>query len=172
MTTQQADTTRGFTLIELLLYISIVGSLLITITFFFGLVAEARVKNQSVSEVNDQAVAAMDYITQTIRNATSITSPAAGASAAALTVVVPTGSLSPTIINLNGTVLQTKEGAAAAVALTNSKVQITSLTFKNLTKTGTAGLVQVSFTMTRTNIAGRNEYDFQKTFTTSAELTW
>jgi len=171
MAAQHADS-NGFTLIELLLYISIVGSLLITITLFFGLAAEARIKSQSVSEVNDQAAAVMDYLTQTVRNATSITSPAAGASATALTIVVPTGSLSPTIINLTGTTLQIKEGAAGAVALTNSKVQITSLTFKNLTKTGTAGLVQISFTMIRTNAAGRNEYDFQKTFTTSAELAW
>jgi prepilin-type N-terminal cleavage/methylation domain-containing protein len=322
---------QGFTLIELLLYLAIVGSLLVSITYFFAMTAEARVKNQSASEVNDQAMAAMDYITQTIRNATSITSPAAGASAASLTLVVPTGSLSPTIFdssgsgaqlgsnvgtgtpdtsdnnNINATKfvapatgtlstlfafvsspvsaspnnvaqmaiysgttspttllassastaltagawntfsispvsitsgqtywlayntngltitsnelisnagttgqsiyapqtfgtwpaswtgtpqnvqfsayglitaagsagsLQVKEGAAAVIPLTSNDVQVTNLTFKNLTKTGTAGILQVSFTMARNNPGGRNEYDFQKTFTTSAELTW
>lgn len=162
----------GYTLIELLLYVAIVGMLLASITLFFGIVADARVKNQTVSEVNDQAVSAMDYMTQTIRNASSITSPSVGTSGASLTLVVPTGSLSPTVFNLNGTTLQVKEGAASAVALTSSDVHITSLVFKNLTKTSTNGIVQISFTMIRANPNGRNEYDFQKTFTTSAEVAW
>lgn len=162
----------GYTLIELLMYVTILGSLLLTLTYFFAQAAESRVKNQSITEVNDQAADAMDTITQTIRNATSITSPAAGASSSSLTLVVPTGSLSPTIFNLNGTTLQITEGAGAAVALTNSKVQITSLTFRNLTRTGTGGVVQVTFTLSRINSFNRHEYDYQKTFTSTAEVAW
>lgn len=162
----------GFTLIELLMYVTILGSLLLTLTYLFANAADARVKNQSITEVNDQAADVMDNITQTIRNSTSITSPAAGASAASLTLVVPTGSLSPTIFNLNGTTMRITEGVGAAVNLTNDKVQITSLTFRNLTKTGTAGAVQVSFTMRRVNVNTHAEYDFQKTFTSTAEIGW
>jgi type II secretory pathway pseudopilin PulG len=162
----------GYTLIELLLYVTIIGTLLTTITYFFGITVDARVKNQSIAEVNDQGAAVMDYITQTIRNATSITAPTAGTSGASLTLVVPTGSLSPTIFSLSGTILQVKEGAGAAVALTSSDVQVTSLTFTNLTRSGTAGVVRVSFTIIRTNPNNRNEYDYQKTFTNSAEIAW
>ena len=75
---------------------------------------------------------------------------------------MPTGSLSPTVIDLSGTVLQVKEGAAAVVPLTGSKVQISGLTFKNLSRSGTTGIVQVSFTVQRVNTGGRNEYDYQK----------
>jgi hypothetical protein len=114
----------------------------------------------------------MDNITQTIRNATSITTPAAAGSGASLTLVVPTGTLSPTIFSLNGTALQVKEGTGANVALTSSDVQISNLTFKNLTRSGTSGIVQVSFTVTRVNSGGRNELDYQKTFTSSAEIGW
>lgn len=160
----------GFTLIELLLYVSIVGALLLSLTYFFVNSAESRVKNQSISEVNDQAADVMDTITQTIRNATSITSPAAGASAASLTLVVPTGALSPTVFNLSGTTMQITEGAAAAVALTNGKVQVTGLTFKNLTRAGTGGVVQISFTVNRLNANNKNEYEFQRTFTSTAEV--
>jgi type II secretory pathway pseudopilin PulG len=162
----------GYTLIELLLYIAMVGLLLFSVTYFFGIVADARVKNQSIAEVNDQAASIMDYMTQTIRNASSITAPATGTSGSSLTLVVPTGSLSPTVFNLSGTTLQVKEGAGSAVALTSNDVQITSLTFKNLTRSGTNGVVQVAFTLIRTNSSGRNEYDYQKTFTNSAEVTW
>jgi Tfp pilus assembly protein PilW len=162
----------GYTLIELLLYVAIVGLLLTSVTSFFGIVADARVKNQSIAEVNDQAVSVMDYMTQTIRNASSVTAPTTGTSGSSLTLAVPTGSLNPTIFNLSGTTLQIKEGAGSTVALTSNDVQITSLTFKNLTRSGTNGVVQISFTMIRANSSGRNEYDYQKTFTNSAEVAW
>lgn len=162
----------GYTLIELLLYAVIVSMVLSSVTYFFGAAVDARVKAQSILEVNDQGTAVMDYMLRTIRNATSITAPAAAASASSLTLVVPTGSLSPTVFNLSGTTLQVTEGAAAAVALTSADVQISSLTFTNLTRSGTGGIVQVSFTMGRTNPNSRNEYDYQRTFTSSAEVGW
>lgn len=321
------DASAGYTLLELLLYIGIIGALLTSVTMFFGAVVDARVKNQSISEVDQQGELIMSLITQTIRNADSITSPAAGASDDSLTITVPTGVLSPTIFDLagatvlgyntdgtttdtsnsnvinatsftagasgtvsmlyarvgpvigaspnnkaqmaiysgatpttqlavsgdvvltpgawnafpiptitvasgttywlayntNGTAstqndlryhagaagqarffgqtygawpaswvgvtqareysvyahivtgsnaIQIKEGAGSAVPLSNSKVQVSGLTFTNLTRPGTPGVVQVSFTVSRVNAANRNEYDYQKTFTTTAALRW
>ncbi|HRJ06499.1 MAG TPA: prepilin-type N-terminal cleavage/methylation domain-containing protein [Candidatus Saccharibacteria bacterium] len=165
-------TQSGYTLIELLMYVVIISALLTSITYFFGITIEARAKNQTIAEVNDQGAAAMDYITQTIRNGTSITAPTTGASANSLTLVVPTGSLSPTIFNLSGTTLQVKEGSANPVAITSSDVRVTSLAFTNLTRSGTPGIVRVSFTLSHTNPSNRNEYDYQKTFTSSAEVSW
>jgi type II secretory pathway pseudopilin PulG len=170
--TQHRYKQAGFTLIELLLYVTIVSALLISISSFFGVVIEARVKNKTISEVNQQGTAAMDYMLQTIRTATSITTPAAAGSGASLTLVVPTASLSPTIFNLSGTALQVKEGAAAAISLTSPDIQVTSITFKNLTRSGTNGIVQISMTVQYDNTAGRNAYDYQRTFTGSAEVRW
>lgn len=164
--------TSGYTLIELLLYVVIISTLLTTVTLFFGMTVETRVKNQSIAEVNDQGVLVMDHITQTIRNASSISAPTPGGSGSSLTLVVPTSSLSPTIFNLNGTALQVKEGTTATIALTNNDIQVTNLTFKNLTRSGTPGNVQVSFTLSRFNPNNRNEYDYQKTFTSAAEVAW
>lgn len=320
---------RGYTLIELLLYITILGGLLGGITTYFVTSTSARTKNQSIAEVDSQGTLAMDLITQTIRNATSITSPSTGASAASLTLVVPTASLSPTIINLNSTTttmgyntigtttdadasnhvnatkftasasgtvstlyarigasvgsspnnmaqmaiysgtsnpttllassaavtitasswvafpissvsvtsgqtywlayntngttttvnnlvyhtgstdqsryipqtygtwpasytgtpqnfefsvyalidtgggnpaLQIKEGAASAVALTNSKVTVSALSFTNMSISGTKGIVRVSFVVSRNNPNNLNDYDYQKTFIGSAAL--
>lgn len=160
----------GYTLIELLLYIAVIGTLLVSVSLFFGLVADDRVKGQSIVEVNQQGTAAMEYITQTIRNATSISSPVSAASSASLTLVVPTGSLSPTVFDMTGTSLEVKEGTNAAVVLTSNEVQTSGLTFTNLSRSGTFGLVQVSFTLARTNVGGRPEYSYQKTFTTSVAL--
>lgn len=319
---------KGYTLIELLLYISILGSLLTGISLYFVTATTARVKNQSIAEVDRQGTLVMDYITQTIRNANSITSPTAGSTANGLTLAVPTAPLSPTIFNLDGggtavlgynqvggfgsefngssinatkivasvsgsvstlysnigvvgpsgsdkgqmaiysgtsnpsallgksatvtmtpnawnaftiptvnitagetywlayntvdlnnnnlwyrsgaagqsmTVgqsygtwpnswtgsnlsieysmyanvvtagssggtIQVKEGAAAVLPLTNDKVEISNLSFKNLSRPGTPGIVQVSFTISRVNVGNRNEYDYQKTYTASAAL--
>jgi type II secretory pathway pseudopilin PulG len=166
---------RGYTLIELLLYVVIVGALLTTVTFFYGTVTAARVKNQTIIEVNDQGAAVMDYVTQTIRNATAITAPATGLSAASLTLAVPTGSLSPTVFSLTGSApitIQVKEGAGAQVPLTNDDVQISGLTFKNLSRAATPGSVQVSFVIGRVNPNNVNEFDYQKTFTATAEVAW
>lgn len=161
---------KGYTLIELLMYISIVSVLLVSVALFYGQSLDARVKGQSIIEVEQQGQLAMQHITTAIRNATSITLPAAAGTGSQLTLVVPTGALSPTVFNLSGTTLQITEGAASAVPLTNSKVQVTSLTFRNLTRSGTPGVVQVSITISRVNTANRNEYDYQKTFVTSAAL--
>lgn len=92
---------NGFTLIELLLYVTIVGSLLVGVSLFFATVADARIKGQSVSEVNRQGELVMDIIAQTIRNADSITTPATSTCGTSLTATVPTGSLSPTIFDTN-----------------------------------------------------------------------
>lgn len=161
---------RGYTLIELLLYVTVVSSLLLVVTMFFGMSAEGRVKNQSISEVDQQGTFALNYIAQTLRTATLITTPTIGASANQITVTVPTVSLSPTIFSLSGTTLQVKEGAATAIPLTSSSVQVSNLTFKNLSRSSTNEIVQVSFTLSRVNNSGRNEFDYQKTFTTSAAL--
>lgn len=162
----------GFTLIELLLYVSIIGSLLLAVSLFFALTTAARIKHQAITEVNQQGVAAMDHITQTIRNANLITTPLIGTSGSTLTLVVPTPALSPTTFSLAGTTLQVAEGLTPAVALTSSRVQVSNLTFKNLSRLATPGNVQVTFTVTHVNSLGRPAYDYQKTFTSSAEVGW
>lgn len=160
----------GFTLLELLLYVAIVGTLLFAVVSFYGLAMDARIKNQAVAEVNQQGTQALDQITQIIRNATSVTTPVAAGSGASLVLVVPTASLSPTTFSLNGTALQVVEGNGSAINITGGKVRISSLTFKNLTRSGTNGNVQVSFIVTYANNTGRTHYDYQRTFTTSAEV--
>ncbi len=158
---------RGFTLIELLLYVAMLGILLSAVAAFFITTVDARVKNQSITEVNEQGSLVMDQLTHIIRNATSITSPAAGASSAGFNAVVPTVNLSPTILSLASGTLQLKEGTGTAIPLTNSKVQVTNLTVANLTRPSTSPILQISFTLTRVNPVSLNSYSYTQTFTTS-----
>lgn len=160
----------GFTLIELLLYIVIVSVLLGGLSLFFGLSVDSRVKNETINEVDQQGTFVLDKITQTMRNATGITAPAAGTTGNSITLSVPTGGLSPTVFAINSGVLTMTEGANPAVNLTSSLMTISGLTVKNLTRAGTPGVAQVSFTVARANPSGRNEYDYSKTFTTSVAI--
>lgn len=163
-------TSKGYTLIELLLYVVILGSLLTAISLYFSTSAESRIKNQSIAEVTQQGAIIMERITYTIRNADSITSPTAGNSAASLTLAMATAGINPTVFDVSSQVIRVSEGGGSAVGLSNSQVQISGLTFTNLTRSGTPGVVRISFTVSRVNNSNRNEYNYQKTFTASASL--
>jgi prepilin-type N-terminal cleavage/methylation domain-containing protein len=161
---------RGFTLIELLLYVSISSIILLVSIFFLQTLLESRIKNQTIAEVEQQGLQIMQLITQTIRNSDSINSPALGVSATSLSVNTITGGLNPTVFDLSGGVVRIKEGSAAVVPLTNSRITVSALSFFNLSRMGTPGSVRIQFTINYVNSVGRNEYSFTKTFISSATL--
>ena len=161
---------NGFTLIELLLYLGIAAVVLLGVSIFISLLLQARIKNQTVAEVEQQGAAAMQIMTQALRNANVITSPAAGSSAASISFSTFATSTNPTTFNLASTTLQITEGASSAVALTNARVHASNLNFSNLSRASTPGIVRLQFTLTYYNPGGRNEYNYAKTFIGSAAL--
>jgi Tfp pilus assembly protein PilW len=165
-----AQNPKGFTLIELLLYVSITSLLLTAVSFFLATLLEARIKNQTIAEVEQQGLQVVQMMTQAIRNASAVNAPAQGVSGASLSVGSYTPALDPTIFDLSGGVLRMKEGAGAAIDLTNSRVVASGVTFSNLSRTGTPGTVRIQFTLTHVNSDNRNIYDFSKTFTAAASL--
>ena len=109
---------KGFTLVELLLYIGIAAVILLVSSLFLTTFLEARVKNQTISEVEQQGLLAIKAMTQSIRNAESITSPTLGGSGSTLTLEFTDSGLDPTVFSLSSGVLYITEGASSAVALT------------------------------------------------------
>lgn len=160
----------GFTLIELLLYIGIASTILLVSTLFLNTLLESRVKNQTIAEVEQQGLQVMQQITQAVRNAESITSPTPGNSGVSLTLDVVNASDNPTVFDLSSDEIRITEGAGSAIALTNSRVTASSLSFQNLSRADTPGIMRISFTLTHINPEGRQEYDFEKTFYASASL--
>lgn len=136
---------KGFTLIELLLYVSIVGAVILSVSAFLPLLMQSRVKNQTISEVEQQGVQVMQLITQTGRNADSINFT--------------------TAFDLSGGTIRQN-----SIALTNSRVVASNLTFQNLSRTGTPGTIRIQFTLTHINPEGRQEYNFSKTFYGTATI--
>ena len=161
---------KGFTLIELLLYVSIASIILLATSVFLSTLLESRIKNQTIAEVEQQGLQVMQLITQTVRNAEAITAPTVGTSASSVTLDVITVASDPTVFDLSSGVLRITEGAGSAVALTNSRVTVSALTFQNLSRTSTPGTIRIQFTITHVNPSGRNEYNFSKTFIGSATL--
>jgi Tfp pilus assembly protein PilW len=161
---------KGFTLLELLLYIATSAAILLVISGFLSVLLKARIKNQTVSDVEIQGQAVMRLMTQTIRNSSTINSPANGVSASSISLNTYVPAQNPTIFDLSGGVLQIKEGVGAVIPLTNSRVTVSGVTFHNLSRAGSPGTVHLQFTLTRVNVSGRNEYTYSKTFTGSASL--
>src|SRR4030042_2610598 len=104
----------GFTLVELLLYVSIIGAVILSMAGFLSLLMQSRVKNQTISEVEQQGVQVMQIITQTSRNAASLNSPTQGQTASSL-------SLDATVFDLSSGTIRITEGGSP-ISLTNSRV--------------------------------------------------
>lgn len=161
---------KGFTLLELLLYVSVASILLVGVVSFLIVLQTARVKQTTISEVEQQGQQVMEYITQTIRNAEGVTSPTAGTDDSALTLDVVAAASDPTVIALSGGRLQVSEGAAPTTSyLTSDHVTISDLTFSNSAISGTRDSITVSFTLSYLNLAGTQEYTYEATFSGAAD---
>lgn len=161
---------RAFTMVEVLLYVSLVSIMLVVLSTFFGAIVQSRQRAQVIADVNEQGVQIMQILTQTIRNSTAITAPAVGVSASAATFTVTTAGLSPTVFDLNTGVIRMAEGAGTAIPLTSNRVTATSLTFTNLTRTGTKGTVRIQFTLSHVNPSNRREFNYSETFYGAATI--
>lgn len=168
--TQNPKPISGFTLIELLLYVSIASIMFLSISVFLASFLESRIKNQTIAEVEQQGLQVIQSIGQIARNAEAINSPSVGTSASTVSFDVVTGANDPTIFDLSSGAIRITEGAGSAVSLTNSRVTASNLTFYNLSRTGTPGIIRIQFTLTHANPEGRNEYAYAKTFVESASL--
>lgn len=162
--------TSGFTLIELLLSLGIMGVILFASSLLLATLLEARVKNQTMAEVEGEGLRVMNIITQSIRNAEMLNTPLIGTSAATLSVQTISGVNNPTVFSVAGGVVLIQEGSTAAIPLTNGRVIVSSLRFQNLAESGTPGSVRIEMTLSAVNVSGRNEYSFTKNFTGAASL--
>ncbi len=142
------STTRGFTLIELLLYISLSAIVLLVISLFFITLLESRVKNQTVATVDQEGDQAMVLMTQTIRNAVAINSPATSTESSILSLTTENPTNNPTIFDSASGTIRMTEGANAPVALTSNRVIISNLIFRNLSRPNTPGNIDISYTVT------------------------
>ncbi|MCF7843441.1 prepilin-type N-terminal cleavage/methylation domain-containing protein [Candidatus Gracilibacteria bacterium] len=160
-------TLKGFTLIEMMLYVSICSILLLALTSMFSLLIGARIKNQTIAEVNQSGIQVMQLITQTIRDAKSINAPLAPSSSSTLSIKMNNAILDPTIFDIASGTIRIKEGTSTYTTITNSKVKASSLLFTNTTvvaSTTDGGSVGISFVLTYVTTSSSSDYSYSKVF--------
>ncbi|MBL1434245.1 hypothetical protein COB87_001585 [Candidatus Wolfebacteria bacterium] len=170
ITNDRPQTNKGFSLLELLLYISISASLLLAVSSFLGILLQARVKNQTIAEVDQQGIQVVQLITQSIRNSKGVNSPATSTTATLLSLSATNSVNDPTIFDVANSIFRITEGTSTPMLLTNSRVTVSSLEFHNLSRTDTAGIIRIKFNISHVNPEGRNEYSYSKMFFASASL--
>jgi prepilin-type N-terminal cleavage/methylation domain-containing protein len=166
---------RGFTLIELLIYVTIFATMIGAVVGLAVVTSAQKVNSQITADVNYQGEATMAMIIQTVHQATSITSPTAGNSGGSLTLVMPTGSVNPTIFALfnDGITnrMRMSEGSTPTNNyLTNGRVSLSGLTFTNMSLSSTKGSVLIKLTLTYRTTSQRQELQFSKSFYGAATI--
>jgi len=161
---------KGFTLIEFILYIGIVGIVLLVVGAIGLNVLFGKAKLTAIEEVSQISRFTMEKIADGVRNAQAINSPAQGASASALSLQMASSSKNPTVFDLSSGVVRITEDTGSAVDLTSSEVVVTNLQFSNISYPGTPGTVRIQMTAKPSNPENRQEYDFEKTFYTTANI--
>ncbi len=163
---------KGFTLVETLLYLAILSIVVLSFSSFMFLAYASRAKAAVVAEVEQQGNQIMSLIAQNIRNAVSVSSPAPGGTANFLTLIEYTPALSPTTFDQSGNIMRVREGASVAINLTSDRVIAPDISFRNVSRPGTPGAVQIRFRLTYINSSNRNEYSYSKIFTSTVSLRW
>lgn len=156
---------KGFTVIELLIYTAVFAIVLaISVDLFFrSKILETQVvENQ---EVDRNGRIAFLEMTQTIRGASSVSSPALGVSSADLYL---NNNAIRYFVNGNGVLQKTDSGETSS--LTSNLVTVENLSFTTRGEVGQQPTVSASFTIkTNTLVFGQANY-ITKTYQTTVQL--
>jgi len=129
---------RGFTIIEVLIYIALIAFLVPLTADLFLTTVNSGALNREVREARSEAARALQIMTQTIRNSSTIIEPAFNANSTRLIVA-------STTFSLDAGQIKVQENGGPVEPLTATGFQISDLLFSNSSKFGTPGLVKISF---------------------------
>jgi type II secretory pathway pseudopilin PulG len=162
---------RGFTLIEFLIYSVIVSFIVGSLVLTGVNIMQARARINITEEVNHNARAILNMITNHIRQAEGVIYPAPGDSGNYLSLEMPISDFSPTIFEVdeNGTLMVRRKDDVAS-SITSETVIVSDLVFTNLSYTDTPGTVKIVITIEYSNLSERTEYDFEKIFYTTENI--
>jgi type II secretory pathway pseudopilin PulG len=161
---------KGFSLLETLLYIGLLSLIIVSIGSFYSLVIRERAKNNTIAEVEQQGQFIMDTITQSIRNAESVSLPVPQSSADSINLSMQDINKDPTVFSLSSQNIIVQEGIGSLVNLNGDRVEALEIIFTNMTLPGSPGSIKVSFVLKYKNPGSRYEFDYTKTFSSSASL--
>lgn len=161
---------RGFTLVELVIYMGLMTLILGAMVAMFLLIEQARNKEQVIAEVEQQGILTLEQITQTIRNAEFIATPATSTSGTMLSIKTSLASTTPTVFDMVDGVLRVTEGSVGPVALTSTRVVVSDLLFSNLSRANTPGTLRIQFTLRYGGSSNKAAYTYEKIFYGNASI--
>ncbi len=160
---------KGTSLVETIIALAIMAIVILCVVAMLSVSSTLQRHSRAVAEVESQSNYALGQITQSIRNASSITSPATSTMAAAITLASNVSTDNPTVFALSSTTLTMAKNGGAALPLTTNTVSVTALTFQNVSTT-TAHAVRVNMTMSYYNSTNNPALNYSNTYTTTVTL--
>jgi prepilin-type N-terminal cleavage/methylation domain-containing protein len=125
---------RGFTLLELIIYIALLATVVVAAAMIALQFTITQAKAAVYAQASRNAQFAMSRIESEVREADSITvgSSVFGSNPGTLTLATSVPANSPTIFTVTNGQLTVKQGAGAAIPLTEPDVTVTEFTLENL----------------------------------------
>ncbi|OGY98459.1 MAG: hypothetical protein A2855_00075 [Candidatus Liptonbacteria bacterium RIFCSPHIGHO2_01_FULL_57_28] len=136
----------GFTLIELMVFVAIFSVAMGAMLAIFTSVSGVAVRQSATAEVQSQS----QFVLQTIQyyvERSSMVSTTVDQAVQTLTLRMPSSTQDPVVIDLNGTAVRLKVGAAAAQDITSSKVEVFDIAFTRRSNPGGKDSVATSFSV-------------------------
>ncbi|MBD3362140.1 hypothetical protein GF362_00285 [Candidatus Dojkabacteria bacterium] len=155
---------KGYTFIEILLYISISTTVLLIIVVIFVILQQNRWRARARNEVDHQGAQVIQILSQKIRSSRGIFTPSQGASGDILTLTSFDIEKNPTVVELIDDKLTLTEGSGETIDMTNSRVEVSEVLFRNLSGDNTPGNVRIFLTLSHKNEIGLSELEYTKTF--------
>lgn len=146
------NTQSGFTLVELVISMAIGISILGLVASVYVTLTRNRSQYQTEAEVETIGNEAMNIITQAVRNAQAINSPATSTSGTTLSLAVASVADNPTVFSVSSSSIKMVLGSASYL-ITGSSTAASALSFTNLSASSTVGIVRVQFTLTKNSYA-------------------
>lgn len=168
----------GFTLIELIVYVGLAALVIVSTTLFILDIIGGKVKSEVIQEVQQNARLALERITQEIHGAQSINlgSSSFGVNLASspgskLSLDMREAALDPTEFDVASGILRIRQGASGPDPLTSDEIEITNLTFHNLTSpNGRTENIRVSLSLEYVNPGEISQWETSLTLETTVEL--
>lgn len=164
---QAPNKQNGFTLFETIIYIGIAGIILVSFVQYSLSVSNSKNKTYVTQEVQSNTRTALQIMTQKIRLADDVVSPAEGASDSVLILDMPNTGVN-TVFSVQSGALSINEGSGE-VSLTSNKVSVTGLSFTNAAAAGERDNINIQFTVEYAN-NGDIGFSASQTIQTSISL--
>ena len=165
--------TRGFTLLEFLIYAVILTVISAAVVEIFLAMGQSQTQVDIRSEVNSNLRFAIEKISQDLRAASSLSTPAADVPSSPILVMTVGGQT--ITYDVSGGQLRRQVGVGTPEAITSDRVTVSTPTFLRLENTNivlakTTISVQIDLTISSTALVGGSAFSANKKTTIS--LKW